>query len=103
MDGAVTAGMPDPARRGRLVGVLARIERRYYDRIGHPDILIILRVDPDLAVERKRGEERESFVRPRSEEVWRMDWRGTDGIVVDAGRPKAEVVSQIRSLVWSRL
>ncbi len=103
MDGAVTAGVPDPSRRGRLIGVLARIERRYYERIGHPDILIILRVEPDLAVQRKRGEERESFVRPRTEEIWRIDWRGTHGTVIDAGRPKAEVLSQIRSLVWSRL
>lgn len=102
MDGAVSARMADPAGRGRVVGYLARLERRYYDRIPYPDLLIVLRVHPDLAVLRKR-EERESYLRPRSEEIWRKDWSGTPAIVVDAGRPKAEVLSEIRSLVWSRL
>jgi hypothetical protein len=63
----------------------------------------VLRVDPDLAVQRKLGEERESFLRPRSEEIWRIDWRDTPAIVIDAGRPKSEVLSAIRSAVWSRL
>ncbi len=103
MDGTVTARMVDPRRFGRLVTFLADLEKSYYDRITYPDILIVLRVDPDLAVQRKLGEEHESFLRPRSEEVWRVDWQGTPAVVIDAGRPKAEVLSEIRSVVWSRL
>jgi thymidylate kinase len=103
MDGAVTAHLVDDTRRGRLVEYLADLERSFYDRITYPDILIVLRVDPDLAVLRKRGEEQESFMRPRSEEIWRMDWRGTPAIVIDAGRPRDEVLSEIKSVVWTRL
>jgi thymidylate kinase len=103
MDGAVTANMVDGSRRGRLLEYLAGLERRFYDRITYPDILIVLRIDPELAVARKLGEERESFMRPRSEEIWRMDWQGTPAVVIDAGRPQAEVLSQIRSVIWSRL
>ena len=103
MDGAVTARMKDPARWGRWARFLATIERRYYDRISSPDILIVLRLDPDIAVERKRGVEPESSVRPRSEEIWRMDWRGTPAIVIDAASPKEQVLSEIRSMIWSRL
>ncbi len=103
MDGAVTAQVGDPTRLGGMAGRLARLERRYYDRISYPDILFVLRVEPDLAVQRKLGLERESFLRPRSEEIWRKDWDGTPAVVIDSGRPKAEVLSEIRSVVWSRV
>lgn len=103
MDGAVTARLLLDSSRSRLVRRLATLEQRYYARIRDPDVLIVLRVEPDLAVERKRHEEPESFVRPRSEEVWGIDWRGTPAVVLDAGRPKDEVLAEIRSLVWERL
>ncbi len=103
MDGAVTARMKDPARWGRWARSLATLERRYYDRISSPDILFVLRLDPDVAVERKRGVEPESSVRPRSEEIWRMDWRGTPATVIEAASPKDRVLSEIRSAIWSRL
>jgi thymidylate kinase len=103
MDGAVTARMRDPARWGRWALWLATLERRYYERIASPDILIVLRLDPDTAVERKRGVEPESSVRPRSEEIWRMDWHGTPAIVIDASSPKDQVLSKIKSVIWSRL
>jgi thymidylate kinase len=102
MDGAVSARMPDPAHWGSLVKYLADREKRIYARITHPDLLIVLRVAPDLAVQRRR-EAPESVLRPRSEEVWGIDWRGTSAVVIDAGRPKSEVLSEIRSVVWSRL
>jgi len=103
MDGAVTARMKDPGRWGRWARSLATLERRYYDRISSPDILFVLRVDPDVAVERKRGVEPESSVRPRSEEIWRMDWRETTATVIEAESPKDRVLSEIRSAIWSRL
>jgi len=88
---------------GRAARFLVARERRYYRQILYPDILLVLRVDPDIAVSRKLSEEGEEFVRPRSEEIWRADWSGTPAIIVDAGRPKAEVLREIRSVVWSRL
>ncbi|MGH2679412.1 MAG: hypothetical protein ACRDG8_02850 [Actinomycetota bacterium] len=103
MDGAVTARMKDPSRWGRWARSLAAMERRYYERIARPDALIVLRLDPDTAVERKRGVEPESSVRPRSEEIWHKDWRDTPAIVVDAASPKEQVLEQVKSLIWSRL
>jgi len=103
MDGAVTARMKDPSRWGGWARSMAAVERSYYDRIAGPDLLIVLRLDPDTAVERKRGVEPESSVRPRSEEIWRMDWRGSQAVVVDAASPKDQVLSEIRSVIWSRL
>lgn len=102
MDGAVTAGSTDPSSGGRLVRALAARERRYYRRIARPDVLIVLRVDPDVAVERRR-DEAGSLVRPRSEEIWGIDWRGTSAVVIDAGAPMADVRARVRSAVWSSL
>ena len=103
MDGAVTARMKDPSRWGGWARSMAAAERSYYDRIASPDLLIVLRLDPDTAVERKRGVEPESSVRPRSEEIWRLDWRGSQAIVVDAASPMDQVLSEIKSIIWSRL
>jgi thymidylate kinase len=103
MDGAVTARVMDPARWGRLAKALAAREKRYYERIGYPDILLVLRVNPDIAVQRKAGVEPESTVRPRSEEIWQLDWTDTPAIVVDASASRDEVLSEIKSLIWSRL
>jgi len=32
-----------------------------------------------------------------------MDWRGSPAIVIDAASPKDQVLSEIRSAIWSRL
>ncbi len=103
MDGAVTARATDPARLRGLAGALAARERGYYERIRYPDILVVLRVHPDVAVQRKAGMEPESTVRPRSEEIWRLDWAETPAIVIDAAASRDEVLSEIKSLIWSRL
>jgi thymidylate kinase len=103
MDGPVTARAKDPARLRGLAKSLAARENTYYQRIRYPDILIVLRVHPDLAVQRKAGVEPESTVRPRSEEIWQVDWADTPAIVVDAAASREEVLSEIKSLIWSRL
>jgi thymidylate kinase len=91
----------DPAL-GRIARSLVRREGTYYERISEPEIAIVLRVDPDVAVAR-RGDEEEDFVRPRCEEVWRADWSRSRAIVVDAGRTKEQVLSEVKSIIWSRL
>lgn len=103
MDGAVTGRLKDPSAWGRWAAWLAGLERRYYERIRDPDTLIVLRVDPDTAVERRRGIEPESSVRPRSEEIWGIDWSGTSAIVIDAASPKDDVLSEVKATIWSRL
>lgn len=103
MDSAATARMFRGSDPNRLLGLLTRLERRYYDRILYPDILIALRVHPDTAARRKRGVDNEERVRRRAEEAWQLDWRRTPAAVIDADRPKDEVLSEIRSIIWSAL
>jgi thymidylate kinase len=67
-----------------------------------PDLLIVLRTDPEIAVERKFDESAES-VQARSKEIWETDWAQTPAHVIDAGNSKAEVLSELKTLVWSRL
>jgi hypothetical protein len=32
-----------------------------------------------------------------------MDWHGTPAIVIDASSPKDRVLSEVKSVIWSRL
>lgn len=86
----------------RLVRFLLRAETRCYAEIMPPDVLVILRLDPETAVRRK-PEESELHVRSRSRELWEVDWRGTRAHVVDAGQPVETVRAELQSLVWKNL
>jgi thymidylate kinase len=103
MDGAVMGRASDLARWGRWGRAMARLERRYYDRIADPDVLVVLTVEPDTAVERKRGIEPEATVRPRSEEIRGIDWTSRAAAVIDTSAPEDEVLTRAKLAVWSRL
>ncbi|MGZ8613621.1 MAG: hypothetical protein ACXWX4_02945 [Actinomycetota bacterium] len=103
MDGTKTAWLAEHERTGPMGRWLISRERRYYEAFTRPDVLIVLRVDPSTAVERKRGAEQPGFVRPRSEEIWGTDWSRTPALVVDSGRDLDHVGGVLRSLVWARL
>lgn len=102
MDGPNIARSVAPARTNALIKILRDAEERYYRHILPPDLLIVLRVDPEIAVRRKT-DEHESHVRTRSRELWEVDWRGTRAHVVDAGRAIEEVTAQLRSLIWANI
>jgi hypothetical protein len=65
-------------------------------------LLLILKVKPEIAVQRKK-EESEAAVRARSTEVWELDWSGKSAFVVDASLPHAEVIARAKALLWSHL
>jgi thymidylate kinase len=103
MDGCRTAWLRGSARLGYLARRLVALEMSYYAKIEPPDLLIVLRVDPAIAVQRKLGEDDPGSVRERAGEIFDMDWAGTRAVVIDAARPCDEVASTIRRIVWSRL
>lgn len=82
--------------------LLAKWERSYYEQIELPDMLIVLKVEPEVAVQRKR-EESETAVRARSGEVWQLDWRRKSAFVIDAGLSREHVISQAKALIWAHL
>jgi thymidylate kinase len=103
MDGPATFWMPRLRDRSKAVELLARLEGRYYEKITSPDVLIVLRVHPDVAVQRRHGSEGADFVHRRADEVWRLDWSGTPAIVIDADRPKDDVLAEVKAAIWEAL
>jgi thymidylate kinase len=102
MDGARTRWVP-LQQLSRLGRGLVAAEQRCYAAMAAPDVLLVLRVDPDTAVARKVGVDPAEFVRPRSAEVFAADWAATDAIVLDASRSAGEVLAQARAAVWAAL
>ena len=102
MDGPRVERVRDPDRWRRLTDWLAARERRYYQAITPPDVLIVLRVDPEIAVTRQPTEPADS-IRSRWREVWSVDWDAVPAHVVDAGQPREAVLSRLESLIWSEI
>ena len=94
--------MTNQVRNHWLVKFLIRLETKYYQQILLPELLIVLRLDPEIAVLRKQ-EEPEFSVRARSNEIWEFNWKSTAAHVIDANQPKEAVLSEIKCLVWSEL
>lgn len=90
-----------PRRGSLLVDPIIRLEKRYYNRMSPPDMLAVLKVDPRIAVQRKTDED-PSSVRERSTEIWEVDWDQTNAKVIDAGKSREEVASELAALVWSQ-
>ena len=89
-------------RTDRLLKWLAALEDGYYRKIAMPDLLIVLKLDPETAVRRK-VDESEASVRRRSSLVWTLDWNKTPAYVLDASLPQDHILAQIKSLIWSHL
>jgi thymidylate kinase len=102
MDGPQSERMPSAWQTNRFVKFLADLEGRFYRAMMLPELLIVLKVDPEIAVERK-CDERAASVRARSTEIWQLDWSQTPAHVIDAGRSKAEVLYELKALVWTQL
>ena len=73
-----------------------------YRRIASPDLLLVLLVHPDVAVARKTTES-ETSVRPRSQEVFQVDWEAQGAVVIDAGGSAEEVAAQATAVIWRAL
>jgi thymidylate kinase len=102
MDRPQIARLTSGESRSALVRRMIKLEQRYHEAIGAADQVIVLKVDPEIAVRRKTTEPPES-VRVRGSEIWTMDWGADPVYVVDAGQSKEEVAAELKRLVWSGL
>jgi thymidylate kinase len=96
------AGVAVPHRDKRLSRLLVSLEERCYQRIAAPDVLVVLKAAPDVALGR-RPEEDEAVVRERAAEIWGIDWARSGALVVDASRSKEDVLAAVKRWVWSSL
>lgn len=103
MDGPRTTWLLEHEEElGRVTRAIARAERAVYAQIAPPDVLVVLTLDPEIAVAR-RSDEESGYVRARNTEVRDVDWSGTGAVVVDATLPPERVLAAVRDTVWRRL
>jgi thymidylate kinase len=102
MDGPQVERVTLGIKTNGFIKYLARLEEKYYKQILLPDLLITLRVDPEISVQRKTEETPDS-VRSRAGEIWNVDWSKTPAHIVDASKGKTEVLSALKALIWSYL
>lgn len=90
----------------RLISWLARREQMYYDKIvslGLPHDIIVLRIVPQAAIDRKT-EENPDFIRPRLQEIWDASWKARgNSQVIDTNQSLENVLAEVRNGVWGRL
>jgi thymidylate kinase len=91
-----------PDQAGRLAQWLCQAEASYYQRFLEPDLLFVLKLDPELAVVRK-PEEPADYVRARGRAIWETDWSASRAHLVDASQPLPDVLRQLKTTIWSIL
>lgn len=102
LDGPEIGRMSGSHRPNGLIRLLERLEERYYRSISPPDLLCVLKADPETAVRRKQDEDA-AYVRARTREFWKTYWEGAGAHVIDANEPLADVLQKTRALLWTRL
>jgi thymidylate kinase len=102
MDGPQVERLTKALPPNRFIGSLIRWEAGYYRKILPPDLLIVLRVAPEIALQRRTESSPES-VRARVGEIWDFDWGQMPAYIIDASRPQDEVLSDLKAIVWSTL
>ena len=102
MDAPQLAQQIGASHQNRLTQGLIRQEQQWYRAIILPELLIVLRLDPDIAVQRKTDEAPDAVHR-RSTEIWGLDWVSTPAHVIDVDRSAADVLAELKRLIWSSL
>lgn len=102
MDGPQIERMYGDREKGMLIRWLIDQENKYYRHISRPDLMIVLKVDPEISARRKKDEEA-GDVKARANEIWTHYWDSYTTHVVDASSSKDDVVRKVKSLVWSYL
>jgi thymidylate kinase len=103
VDGPRIAELGTAAERG-LLAALRRREEAIYAGIGPPDLVILLAVEPDVALARKPSA-RPGTIEDKARAVLEAARQATGGgvVVVDASRPLDEVVRAVEDEIWRRL
>lgn len=88
--------------QSRLATRIRAWERRLYERMATPDVLFLLRLDPETAVSRKPSEPAD-YVRERARKTAETDWSKSGARIIDAAQPLPQVVATLKAELWSTL
>ncbi len=102
MDGPTCSQISSGGKIGWFGKSLIAVEEYFYGSIISPEIEIVFRLDPSVAVQRKTDED-SNHVRIRSTEIWEIDWQHSKAKVMDANCSQEEVTKSLKSLIWSEL
>jgi thymidylate kinase len=103
VDGPRIAELQEARGRG-LLGMLQRREEATYAAMPAPDLVILLAVDPEVALARKGNQDRDAIVAKARAVQEAAAGADRDGVVVvDAGQPLDTVVGQVEAAIWQRL
>jgi thymidylate kinase len=93
---------------GSLARPFARLEEAIYGRFQPPDLFFILQVDPDTSISRKPDHNR-ATIEAKARLLKRLVEKSDPLLaqsrlaIVDAGRPLARVVADMKESVWANL
>jgi len=103
VDGRRIAELGVPARGGMLAAMRRR-EEAIYRRIPPPDLVILLTVDPAVALSRKGSANPDRIAAKAGAVLEAARSASGDGVVaVDASQPLDEVVRAVEAEIWRRL
>ena len=102
MDGPLIEHLVNTEQTNWFIEFLKKVEKRSYQPILWPGLLIVLKLDPEIAVQRKADED-PVYVRARAQEIWSLPWHKTPARVINASNSKEEVLAELKSLIWSEL
>jgi thymidylate kinase len=103
VDGARIADLGEDSRHG-LLGMLRRREEATYAGIPAPDLVILLAVQPEIALSRKGNTNRDAII-GKARAVLDAAERapGAGVVVIDASQPLEDVVRSVEAEIWRRL
>ena len=103
VDGPRIAELGAPARRG-LLAAIRRREEAIYRRIPSPDLVILLMLDPAVALARKGSANPDGIAAKAMAVLEAARSASGDGVVaIDASQPLEEVVHAVEAEIWRRL
>jgi thymidylate kinase len=88
----------------KFIKWLSAIEKKIYSQIENADLIIVLKLDPKIALER-RPEDNAAELLKRSGNVWDQIWNKSDGSVIeiDSSISLKSVQSKVLEHAWNQL
>lgn len=102
MDGPQAERILGDCATNWFLDILIQMEKKYYRPIRPPELLIVIRTDPETAVQRRIGEDA-AAVKARSMEIWNMCWERRTAHIMDGGQSPGIVFSELKRLIWSQI
>ena len=88
----------------KFIKWLSVIEKKIYNQIENVDLIIVLKLDPKIALERRPEDDAAELLK-RSGNIWGQNWNKSDGSVIeiDSSIPLKSVQTKVLEHAWNKL